>query len=75
MQNFQFCIPTNILFGKGQMEHLPEIVGAYGKNVLLTYGGSSMKKTGLYDKIKELLSGWEIYEVSGIASNPLIDSV
>lgn len=75
MQNFQFCIPTNILFGKGQMEHLPEIVGAYGKKVLLTYGGGSIKKTSLYDNIKELLSDREIYEVSGIAPNPLIDSV
>ena len=46
MQNFQFCIPTNILFGKGQMEHLPEIVGAYGKNVLLTYGWQQHEKDG-----------------------------
>lgn len=56
MENFEFCVPTNILFGKGQIEKLPDVVSGFGKKVLLVYGGGSIKKLGLYDKVKELLS-------------------
>ncbi|MBQ9275738.1 MAG: iron-containing alcohol dehydrogenase [Succinivibrio sp.] len=42
MENFTFCIPTNILFGKGQIEHLPEVIGQFGHQVLLVYGGGSV---------------------------------
>lgn len=75
MENFQFCIPTNILFGKNQISNLPDVIAGFGKKVLLAYGGGSIKKMGLYDRVKELLSGCEIYELSGIAPNPKIDSV
>lgn len=40
MENFQFCISTNVLFGKDQIENLPNIVSGYGKRVLLVYGGA-----------------------------------
>ncbi|MBR1777338.1 MAG: iron-containing alcohol dehydrogenase [Alphaproteobacteria bacterium] len=75
MENFEFCVPTHILFGKGQIEKLPDVINGFGKKVLLTYGGGSIKKTGLYDKIKELLADCEIFELSGIAPNPKVDSV
>lgn len=75
MENFQFCIPTDIQFGKDQIENLPSIIEKFGKKVLLTYGGGSIRKTGLYDKVKELLQGCELYELSGIAPNPKVDSV
>lgn len=75
MENFQFCIGTNILFGKGQMSQLPEIVKAYGKRVLLTYGGGSIRRTGLYDQVEDLLSDCEIYELMGIEPNPKLISV
>lgn len=75
MENFEFCVPTNILFGKGQIENLPNVISDFGKKVLLTYGGGSIKKIGLYDKVKELLSDSEIYELSGIAPNPRVESV
>ena len=39
MQNFTYCTPTKLIFGKGSIEKLPEILGALGKKVLLTYGG------------------------------------
>ena len=75
MENFEFCIGVNILFGKDQVENLPSVLSPYGKKVLLCYGGGSIKKIGLYDKVKDLLSDYEVYELSGIAPNPKIDSV
>lgn len=75
MENFQFCIGTNILFGKGQITRLPEVVKPYGKRILLTYGGGSIKRIGLYEKIRELLSDCEVYELNGIEPNPRLASV
>lgn len=75
MENFQFCISTNILFGKDQIQHLPQAIASYGTRVLLCYGGGSLRRMGLYDTIRELLADCEIFEVGGIAPNPRIDSV
>lgn len=75
MENFQFCISTNILFGKDQIQKLPEVISSYGTRVLLCYGGGSIKRIGLYDTITELLKECEIFEVGGIAPNPKIESV
>lgn len=75
MDNFQFCISTNVLFGKGQIEHLPQVVGNYGTRVLLAYGGGSIKRIGLYEQIHSLLAPYEVYELGGIAPNPRIESV
>ncbi len=73
MQNFDYQTPTRLIFGKGVVEKLPEIMGNYGKKILLTYGGGSIKKIGLYDKVKELLADFEITELSGIQPNPKYD--
>ena len=70
MENFTYCTPTKLIFGKGVIKKLPGIAGEYGKRVLLTYGGGSIKKIGLYDEVKRLLEGFEIYELSGIEPNP-----
>ncbi len=70
MQNFDYCTPTRLIFGKGVVEKLPEVMRQFGKRVLLTYGGGSIKKNGLYDKVKELLADREIFELSGIEPNP-----
>ena len=75
MLNYVHKIPTRIYFGKDQIENLPEILKQYGKNVLLTYGGGSIKKIGLYDKIYELLTDFNIFECDGIEPNPRIESV
>ena len=75
MNNFDFHVPTDIRFGKGQIECLPEELSKYGKKVLLTYGGGSIKKTGIYDRVMELLKDFEVYELSGIEPNPKITSV
>ena len=73
MQNFDYQTPTRLIFGKGVIEKLPEVMGKFGKKILLTYGGGSIKKIGLYDKVKELLADFEIFELSGIQPNPKYD--
>lgn len=75
MNNYEYCVPTDIRFGKGQIACLSEEIGKYGKKVLLVYGGGSIKKTGLYDKIYEVLKDYEIYELPGIEPNPRLSSV
>ena len=75
MENFQYCIGTNILFGKGQIENLPSLVQPLGSRVLIAYGGGSIKRIGLYDTVKTLLSGCEVYELGGIEPNPKLESV
>lgn len=73
MRNFDYMTPTRLIFGKGVISKLPEIIQSYGKKVLLTYGGGSIKKIGLYDKVLELLSDFEIFELSDIQPNPKYD--
>lgn len=73
MQNFDYCTPTRLIFGQGVVEKLPEVMSRCGKKILLTYGGGSIKKLGLYDKVKELLRDFEIVELSGIQPNPKYD--
>lgn len=76
MNNFTFFVPTKIYFGRGQISHLTELSG-YGKNVLLVYGGGSIKKMGIYDEAMKLLkgSGLSIYEISGVEPNPRVELV
>ena len=73
MQNFDYMTPTRLIFGKESIVKLPEVMGPLGKRVLLTYGGGSIKKSGLYDRVKELLADFEIFELSGIQPNPKYD--
>ncbi len=75
MNNFRYHAYTDIRFGKGQVQHLPELLAPYGKNVLMVYGGGSIKKNGLYDKVKELLKDFNVYELAGVEPNPKIESV
>lgn len=73
MQNFNYCTPTRLIFGEGVIKDLPEVMSHYGKKILLTYGGGSIKKIGLYDNVLELLKGYEIYELPNIMPNPKYD--
>lgn len=75
MNNFNYHVPTDIRFGKDQIACLPEELKKYGHRVLLVYGGGSIKRTGLYDKVCQLLQEFEIYELSGIEPNPKLKSV
>lgn len=73
MQNFDYQTPTRLIFGEGVISNLPEVMKPLGKKILMTYGSGSIKKSGLYDKVKELLAGFEIYELSDIQPNPKYD--
>ena len=73
MQNFDYMTPTRLIFGENVIEKLPEVMTAIGKNVLLTYGGGSIKKIGLYDRVMELLKDFNITELPGIQPNPKYD--
>ncbi len=75
MNNYSFCVPTDIRFGKGQVACLATEIARFGKKVLMVYGGGSIKKTGLYDQIREVLGEYEVYELSGIEPNPKLSSV
>ena len=72
MNDFQFHNTTKVYFGKDQLGHLHEEVLKYGKSVLVVYGGGSIKKNGLYDKVmKELKdNNIEVYELAGVEPNP-----
>jgi hypothetical protein len=73
MQNFDYMTTTRLIFGKESIVKLPEVMRPLGKRVLLTYGGGSIKKLGLYDRVKELLKDFDIVELSGIQPNPKYD--
>lgn len=73
MQNFDYQTPTRLIFGKGVISNLPEVMKPLGRKILMTYGSGSIKKIGLYDKVKELLADFEIYELSDIQPNPKYD--
>ena len=73
MRNFDYHTPTRLIFGKGVVEKLPEVMASIGKRVLLTYGGGSIKKIGLYQKVHELLKDFTIVELPDIQPNPKYD--
>ncbi|MDY4414828.1 MAG: iron-containing alcohol dehydrogenase [Ruminococcus sp.] len=76
MQNFEYCTPTKMIFGKGVVEKLPEVLATIGTKVLMTYGGGSIKRSGLYDTVKKLLADkFDVTELSGIEPNPKYSSV
>lgn len=77
MTNFVYDIPVRNYFGPNQIIHLREEIARYGKNVLLVYGGGSIKKNGVFDAVaneaKE--AGAALFELGGIEANPRIESV
>ncbi|NTW24298.1 MAG: iron-containing alcohol dehydrogenase [Lentimicrobium sp.] len=77
MENFTAYNPTTLHFGKGVLNQLGITINRFGKKVLLVYGKNSVKSNGLYDTIKHQLDsiGAEVYEYSGIKSNPVVQDV
>ena len=53
--NFTYCNPTKLYFGRGAVESLKEELQKYGDNVLLVYGGGSIRKNGIYDEVVAVL--------------------
>ena len=70
MNDFEFCVGTDILFGRNQLEKLPAVMGQYGKKILMVYGGGSIKRTGLYDRVKNVLKDFQVFELGGVEPNP-----
>ena len=75
--NFTYSNPTKLYFGKESLNGLNEELPKYGKNVLLVYGGGSIKKTGLYDEVIKILkdNNKEIFEDAGVMPNPTVDKL
>ena len=75
--NFTYCNPTKLYFGQDALGGLNEELPKYGKNVLLVYGGGSIKKNGIYDKVVSVLkaNGEEIFEDAGVMPNPTVEKL
>lgn len=74
MLNFELYNPTNLVFGKGQMEKLAELVPK-GAKILLAYGGGSIFKNGIHEQVINNLKGHEIIEFAGIEANPHFETL
>lgn len=74
MHNFVFHNPTKVLFGRGNLSALGSETAAWGKRALLVYGRSSLKQSGLFDRVVRILqdAGIEVVEHGGVQSNPLL---
>lgn len=77
MDNFDFHVTTDIRFGKDRLAELPEVLNQFGKNVLLVYGGGSIKKIGLYDRVIDQLKANDnhVFELAGVEPNPRVETV
>lgn len=75
--NFTYSNPTKLYFGNKALDGLNQELSKYGKNVLLVYGGGSIKKNGIYDKVVSILksNGKEIYEDAGVMPNPTVEKL
>lgn len=72
--NFTYHNPTKIYFGEDSLQSLKQELPKYGDNVVLIYGGGSIKKNGIYDAIQKLLEqqGKQVTEISGVMPNPTL---
>ena len=75
--DFTYYNPTKIHFGKNALDKLETELNSYGKNILLMYGRGSVKKSGLYDKIINILKNADknVFELANVKSNPSYASV
>lgn len=73
MNNFEFCCPTKVVFGKGTIAKLSELINKNDK-ILMIYGGGSIKKNGVYEQVKSALKGFNVVEFSGIEPNPTYET-
>lgn len=75
--NFEYCNPTKLYFGDESLKNLSTELKKYGSNVLLVYGGGSIKKNGIYDEVVQILkeNGKNIAEIPGVMPNPTIEKL
>ncbi len=74
MNNFEFQNPTKVVFGKGSIAKLSELMYK-GEKIMMTYGGGSIKKNGVYDQVMKALKGFTVIEFGGIEPNPDYDTL
>ena len=74
MNNFQYHNPVRIIFGKGQMAQLPKQIPASAK-IMMTYGGGSIFKNGVYEQVKSALKEYDVIEFGGIEPNPTYETL
>lgn len=72
--NFSYCNPCKLYFGDKSLDYLNTELPKYGKNVVLIYGGGSIKKNGIYDDVVKILEaqGKNVAEISGVMPNPTL---
>lgn len=72
--NFSYCNPTKLYFGEDSLNYLNVELPKYGKNVVLIYGGGSIKKNGIYDAVVRILkdNGKNVAEIAGVMPNPTL---
>lgn len=72
--NFSYCNPTKLYFGDKSLDYLNTELPKYGRNVVLIYGGGSIKKNGIYDEVLKILNdnGKNVAEISGVMPNPTV---
>ena len=75
MENYDLYLPTHLIFGRGRIDELPSLLPAKGSRILLAMGGGSIRRIGPYDKLRELLSDYEVFDFSGIEPNPKISTI
>ena len=74
MNNFSYCNPVRVEFGKGAISRLPECV-PHGSKVLMCYGGGSIKRNGVHDQVLKALADYEVIEFGGIEPNPRYETL
>lgn len=74
---FTYCNPTKLYFGQGAVEGLNDELPKYGRNVVLIYGGGSIKKNGIYDEVVKIIKkhGKSVAEIAGVMPNPTTDKL
>lgn len=72
--NFSYCNPAKLYFGDQSLDYLKTELPKYGKNVVLIYGGGSIKKNGIYDDVIKILEaqGKNVAEIAGVMPNPTL---
>lgn len=75
--NFNYCNPTKLYFGDDSLKNLNTELPKYGKNVVLVYGGGSIKKNGIYDEVINILkeNGKNVAEIAGVMPNPTLEKL
>lgn len=75
--NFMYCNPTKIYFGEDSLSNLSTELKKYGQNVVLIYGGGSIKKNGIYDEVMAILKdeGKNVAEIAGVMPNPTLQKL